>query len=339
MKKINWGIIGLGRIADIFANAFESSSVGSLIGLASTNREKLDKFKNKYKINEKYCFNSYESLLNCNEIDIVYIALPNSLHYEWILKCIESNKKILVEKPATLNFDEIKNIEKQVSNKKIFFAEGFMYRFHPQISKVIEMVKNNEIGKINFVESNFGINILTKLNIFGIKLMKKINEKNRLYNKNLGGGAILDLGCYPVSFSTLIASLQNKFKNVQITSKKKEFLKTGVDIDSYAELVFDNNFKTKIGASFTKKLGSGSKIVGNKGEILINDTWTAQTPYIILKKEGTKKIPIDNVKNIYAYEIDFVSECILQNKSELAFPGLTMKDTICNMKILDEWLK
>ena len=92
MKKVNWGIIGLGKIALQFANGFKFTNNAKLIGVASKNPEKLEKFKKGFQINEKYCFNNYEDLLSSKEIDIIYIALPNSLHCEWIIKCIESNK-------------------------------------------------------------------------------------------------------------------------------------------------------------------------------------------------------------------------------------------------------
>ena len=339
MEKVNWGIIGLGNIANKFAESFMYSSHGNLIGIASNNLENLDKFSDKYNIDQKYCYNNYEELLNNKEVDIVYIALPNSLHYEWMLKCIDNKKNFLVEKPATLNVKEIKNIENYKKNKNFFFTEGFMYRFQPQISKTIDLINNNKIGKILSIESNFGVDILTSINFFGLKLKKKINTNNRLYNKDLGGGAILDLGCYAVSFCTLIASLQKKFQNVQVINKKKEISKTNVDIDSYAELLFDNGVKSKIGASFFKNLGRQSKIVGDDGEILIHDTWLAEIPFITLKKDKSTKITIDNSKNIYSNEIDFISKCILENKNELDFPGLNLKDIIINTKILEEWLK
>ena len=111
MKKVNWGIIGLGRIAIKFADGFKNSENAKLIAISSKNSNKLKKFKEQFKINENYCFDDYKNLLKCNDVDIIYIALPNSLHHEWIIECIKNNKNILVEKPATVNFSEIKNIK------------------------------------------------------------------------------------------------------------------------------------------------------------------------------------------------------------------------------------
>ena len=340
MKKVNWGIIGLGSIATKFADGFKNSENAKLIAISSKNSNKLKKFKEQFKINENYCFDDYKNLLKCNDVDIIYIALPNSLHHEWIIECIKNNKKVLVEKPATVNFSEIKNIKDFHYNKDVFFAEAFMYRYHPQILKVIELVNKDVIGKLISMDSVFGIDILTKKNFFGFKIKKKLNKESRLYNKNLGGGAILDLGCYPVSFSTLIASLISKidYSKVRVLNKKKEIGSTGVDIDSYAELNFENNFKCNVSASFTRNLGKYSKIVGSKGELILENTWHASPSIIKILGENSQKIEIDDHGNIYSHEINKLSKCILENKKNPDFPGLTMNDTLENMKILDSWL-
>jgi predicted dehydrogenase len=158
----------------------------------------------------------------------------------------------------------------------------------------------------------------------------------------MGGGAILDLGCYPVSFSALIASLISKinYEKVEIIDKKKEIGPTGVDLDSYAELKFENGFISRVSASFTKNIGKKTKILGSEGEVIIEDTWTGQPARIIIKKDNTKSINIDvdAKKNIYAYEIESLSKSILDKKNKPDFPGLTIENTIGNMKIIDKWI-
>ena len=338
MEKVNWGIIGLGNIANKFAEAFEYSSHGRLLAIASSNSSKLENFRNKFNISEKNCFNKYEELLCKKELDIIYLALPNSLHHKWILRCIDNKMRILVEKPALSSLQEAVDIQNHIEGKKIFLIEGFMYKFLPNILKTLELIKNDEIGDIVSIESNFGEDILTSINFFGLKFRKKINSRNRLFNKDLGGGAILDLGCYTVSFSTLIASLKNQLKNAKVYNKKKEFCKTNVDIDSYAELLFDNGVKSKIAASFSKNLGRQSKIIGSTGEILIHDTWLGKKTNLTLQKNGSSVIETKIIGNIYSYEIDFISKCILENKNDLDFLGLSLREIISNTKIIEDWL-
>ena len=223
MQKVNWGIIGLGKIALKFSEGFKNIDNAKLLGISSKDNKKLKKFKEDFKIENNFCFNNYENLLECKDIDIIYIALPNSLHHEWIIKCIEKEKKILVEKPATLNFSQMKDVQNKLLHKNLLFTEAFMYRYHPQIIKVIKLIRENAIGKLISMESFFGMDILTKKNLFGFKKIKKLNKDSRLYNKDLGGGAILDLGCYPVSISQLIASLIPDIdcNNIKVLNKKK----------------------------------------------------------------------------------------------------------------------
>jgi len=193
------------------------------------------------------------------------------------------------------------------------------------------------------MESLFGFDALGRKKIFGIKLnklKKKPNRNNRLYNKELGGGAILDLGCYPVSMSILIASLIPKFdfNKIKVLNKKKDIGLTGVDMNSFAELDFGNSFKSTIGTSFTQDLGKKTKIIGSKGELILEDTWHGNPSLINISGENKEKIEVECHKNIYKYEIDILSKCILENKKEPNFPGMTINETLENMRILDKWL-
>ena len=338
MKKIRWGILGLGSIAQVFAKSFNFCDHGQLVAISSQDRNKLNQFQNDFKIEDQYCFNNYKDLIKCNDIDIIYLALPNSLHFKWICECIDQEKNVLVEKPALSNVKESENLIKFLENKSFFLVEGFMYRFHPQINIIIDLIKNHVIGELLSMESYFGSDILTKKNFLGFKLRKKLNEKNRIFNKNLGGGAILDLGCYTTSFSSIIASLKSKFKAINVTNKKKEICSTGVDIDSYGELHFDNNFKSKVGASFSKNIGRKSKIYGQKGEIIIEDTWFGSNSIIVKKNDKNEIIKINKIKNIYSMEIDHLSKNLLENKKQIDISGLRLNDIILNTRVLNDWL-
>ena len=340
MAQVKWGIIGLGNIALKFSEGFQYTKNAKLFAISSRNKNKLQAFKNKFQIDDNYCFTNYDNLLECKDLDIIYIALPNSFHHEWIIKSIDKGKNILVEKPAALSFAQMDNIKNSLRDKNIFFSEAFMYRYLPQIPKVLDLLKNNVIGNLVSMDSFIGKDIVSKKKIFGIKLKKKLNKNNRLYNKELGGGAILDLGCYPVSMSILIASLIPKFdfNKIKVLNKKKEIGPTGVDMNSFAELNFENNFKSTVSASLTQNLGKKTKIIGSKGELILEDTWHGNPSLINISGENKEKIEVECHKNIYKYEIDILSKCILENKKEPNFPGMTINETLENMKILDSWL-
>ena len=338
MKKVSWGILGIGNIAQKFAEGFFDVGNAYIKGIASKNFERLSEFKKKFSIKENYCFSNYEDLINCKEIDIIYITLPHSFHHEWIIKCLNKEKNIVVEKPATISFDQMSSIKNIFFKKKIFFAEAFMYRYHPQIKKVINLIKEKKIGNLLSMESYFGINLMEKKSLFGIKRKKKINEKSRLFNKNLGGGAILDLGCYPSSMSLLIASLKSTFTDVELKDKNVELYKTGVDINSYTKLVFDNEFISSIGTSFNKNLGKQTKIKGDLGEMIIEDSWHGNPSKIIINGKNNEIYNIEAKSNIYSYEIEIFSKNLLDQNYEIEFPGVKFSETFLNMKILDNWL-
>jgi len=340
MKKINWGIIGLGNIAQSFSNGFLNVNNSRLLAVSSRDSEKLERFKNKFNIHKNYVFNDYEDILDCKDVDIIYITLPNNFHYKWIIKAINKNKRILVEKPAVLNFSDAKKIQKKILEKKLFFAEGYMYRFYPQIKKIIEIINNQEIGTPFSMETSFGSNLLTKKKFIFFNKRKKIDSSNRLFNKRLGGGCILDLGCYTTSFSLLIASLVKNinYKNFKLKNVKKKIGSTGVEIDAEGELIFEGGFISKIKASFEKNIGNKTVINGDKGSIIIEDTWfgNGEIQKIIYGKKN--KIKNDINKNIYSYQIEAISKCLIENKNEIFFPGFKIEDTLQNTKILENWL-
>jgi len=340
MRKINWGIIGLGNIAHEFSKAFAQISNAKLLAISSKDTNKLKKFSQQFNVEPKFSFKNYQDLINCGEVDIVYIALPNSFHKQWILKAIEYNKNVLVEKPATINFHEANEIKECLKKTKIFFSEAFMYRYHPQTQSVINLIRDDKIGNLLSMETTFGMNILTKKKLFFFTKKKKINPKSRLFDKDLGGGCILDLGCYLSSFSLLIGSLKDKLtsNNFKISNIFIEKGETGVDIDSSAEILFQNGFRSKVHASFKDDLGNKSKIYGERGTIFLDNSWLGGDIIISSKDKPEQKLNFETGKNIYGYQIEEISKNLIQGLSKVNFPIMSLDETLLNMKIIDNWL-
>jgi predicted dehydrogenase len=339
MEKLNWGIIGLGRIADSFSNGFLDAKNANLIAVASRDNKKLQKYKEIYKLESKFLFDNYDDLIKCKDIDIIYLALPNNLHYYWASKIIENNKNILLEKPATLSVLEAVSIAKSLEGKDLFFTEAFMYRYLPQIKFLIEILKSQELGKVFSMESSFGVNLFTKKKFYFFNKKKKINLDDRKFKKELGGGSIYDLGCYTTSFSLLINSIVNKNRNNFIISNiTREIGETGVDVNSSAKLKFDNKFISNIYCSFKENLGSQTIIKAEKGYIIIPDTWKGQDIIINHKNEKRKVIKFENKKNIYTYQIEQISSNLLDGITKPNFPVMNISETILNIKIIEGWL-
>ncbi len=339
MKKINWGIIGLGNIAQKFIESFSQIQNSKLLAISSNNKAKLEYIKKKFNIKDEFIFDDYEKLIKCSEIDIVYISLPNSLHFYWIKKCIENKKKLLVEKPAILNFEEAINLKKILENNKLFFAEGFMYRYDPLIKNVIDLIKNHEIGDLLSLETSFGVNLLTKKKFIFFKKNKKIDKNDRKFNKKLGGGCILDLGCYTTSLTILISSLIKKInqKNFKIKVLEREIGETGVEIHSRAHIIFENGFISKVNASYKEDLGDNTIIKGKNGEIHIANTFLGIKEIKVILKNRNYTIEKKSNKNIYSLEIENISQNILDGENQALFPAMQPEETFINMKILESW--
>ena len=336
---IKWGIIGLGNVAHGFAKSLQKTKNVKLTAIASKTPDKLSKFKKEFNINSNNCFDDYEKLLNSAEVDVIYITLPNTFHFHWAMEAIKKNKRILIEKPAFLNLDQAEVIKQKIDEKKIFFTEGFFYRHLPHISDIIKIINNDEIGELISMESSFGKNLLTKKKLFFFEKKKKINPFGRLFNTELAGGCILDLGCYPSSFSLLVASQIKKidYKNFKMLDIKKDIGETGVDIEASAIIQFEGGFTSLIKSSFKNDVGRQSIIKGTKGSITIHDTWFGG---IITKKIGDRIIELKkrHYDDVLLYEIENINNAISNNLREVPFPGMSLEETILNTKILEEWL-
>tara|TARA_Y100000022_G_scaffold123996_1_gene107367 strand:- start:297 stop:1331 length:1035 start_codon:yes stop_codon:yes gene_type:complete len=337
---IKWGIIGLGNVAHEFAKSFYNIKNAQLVAIASKTRNNLIKFKDEFEIDRDNCYDDYEKLLKNNEVDIIYLALPNCFHSEWIYKAIENKKHILVEKPAFMNFKDAQKVFNHPNIDNLFFGEGFMFRYHPQITKVLELIKSEQIGKITSMESVFGKDLLTKKKFFGFLKSKKLDKKKRIFNKSLGGGVILDHGSYTVSMSLLMASLVEglDIKNFSLSIDKKINIIEGIDMESSVELILDNKFQSSLKASFLNNIGSHTTINGENGKIEIQNTWNSETGQIYLNDNKKNLLEIKNTKNLYTLEIEKISNDILNNKTEASYPGTSKNEILIGSKILDKWL-
>ena len=321
---INWGVIGLGSMANKFASAILEITNAKLLGVSSSKSERLNNFSKKYNIDIKYRFNKYEALLKCNDIDAVYISTLNNSHLDLIIKCAENNKHVLCEKPMTMHYKESKEAASHIKKSNIFFMEAIAYRSHPQTDNIIKLINNNEIGKINSIKSSFGF------------LVKRIKPESRLFNKSLGGGAILDLGCYPLSFLSLF---RNNRKEMLIESAKGTFCHTGVEDYAEANLIINERIKANIKVSFKDNCENNSIIYGDNGHIIVSSPWLPENKSCleIYKKDQHYKFFSSTDKSVYAQQISNVSNLIENNAVEGKFPNINLKESTEIMKLISEW--
>lgn len=193
MTKLRWGVLSTSNIGRAAVNpAIQASGNGELLAIASRDAERARTFAEQWDIPGHY--GSYEALLNDDSIDAVYIPLPNSMHREWTIRAAEQGKHVLCEKPLALSATECEEMQDAADANGVKLMEAFMYRFHPRIDKVVEMVRSGVIGDLKMITSAFTFRLRSPDNI-------------RL-DPELGGGSLMDVGCYCVNVSRTIAGAE-----------------------------------------------------------------------------------------------------------------------------------
>lgn len=330
---VRWGILGLGRAAHSFANAIKEVDNAELVSTASLSKNKNFIFAKKFNISKNNQFQSYEDLIDSKSIDAIYVATLNNRHADLIIKIAKANKGILCEKPIALNKDELKLIFDQLKKSKVFFLENIAYRSHPQTIEIIDQILNNEIGIVNKIESSFG---------FKVNQILKFKLGHRLFSKKFGGGAINDIGCYPVSLAVLVARLfqdKNKKTTYDILDaySKKNF--RGTDDEGRLIINFHNLFEAELEVSVKKKLTKPTIIYGSKGKIIISNPWLPNKDSTIelVSNHNNFKKNIKSKYTIYANTIKEASDQIEQKNYYCEFPKMTWDDSIICSKILTDW--
>ena len=320
---IKWGIVGLGNMANAFAKAISETTNSKLICVASKSKPKLELFAKNFDIATSNRFSNYSELIRSKEIDAVYISTLNNTHVELLLECVKNDKKILCEKPIAVNLDQANLAYNALEQKKDSFYEAIAYRYHPQIESLLKIIKEGEIGEIKKIDSSFGFKI------------KRIRKDSRLFSKELGGGAILDVGCYPISFFNLFNE-QNKC--MKLIKSKGSFSITDVDDEAEAEFLIGKNITANCKVSFKENLKNSCTIYGSKGTINIPSPWLPSTKsYLEVSSNNSyyKDFTLSK-KNIYTSQIENVSNLFLNNKIKKTYQ-VDIDESIEIMNILDKW--
>ena len=326
---INWGIIGLGNMSYKFINAIKEIENTKVTAVASLSKKKSNDLINTIGIDESQYYTNYEDLIKSPNVDAIYIATLNNTHYDLIKECSLNNKKILCEKPMTVNYNEAKEVFNLIKDNNTSFLEAFVFRHHKQSQNLSDIIRKGEIGDIYKVESSFGYKV------------KKTNPNSRIFNKNLGGGSILDVGCYTTSFCLMIAKIifEQKVPNIKIENIKGAIGVTGVDESAEANLIFDTNLTMHIKTSLREELKNNCIIYGSKGKIIIPSPWVPDKRSILEISTGNTyyKQFLNSKLSAYAQQIDFFNKKNFNDKKNLVDTFMSNEESLLNMKILSEW--
>jgi len=290
-----WGIIGLGKIANKFAADLQYSETAQLYGVASQDLNKAKKFSTKYNA-QKY-YGSYQALANAPEIDIIYVATPHVFHFENTMMCLKQNKAVLCEKPMGMNAKEVRLMIEEASTRNLFLMEGLWTRFIPATEKLIELLAQNVIGQVTSLQADFGFK-------------GDSNPENRIFNKNLGGGSLLDIGIYPIYLSLLVLGIPT---DITATAQLTE---TGVDRFCAMEFHYDNGAKANLESTIVADTPTEAFLHGTTGTLKLHRQFHHTEKITHTHNDEVTILDIKYKGNGYIHEIEKVNSCFLNRDIE-----------------------
>ena len=318
MGKLRIGVLSVSNhLLKRVVLAVSESHECEIYAIASRDLNKAQEFAQEFNI-PKVHFN-YDALLADDQIDAVYIPLPNHLHAQWICKAADYGKHILVEKPITIRADEAIDSLEFAHSKGVKLMEGFMYKFHPQWIRIRDIIRTNQIGKIQYIHTSFSYNNPSKTNIRNIK--------------DYGGGAMFDIGSYAVSVPRFLLQKEPK----RVVSTMKFNAETGVDILSSGIIDFEEAHAT-FSVSTLSEANQYVEIVCTAGRITIPIPFNAyvdtKTNIIVSTAQGQRIVEFD-VCDQYTLMFNAFAQAIVTD-APMPYAG---NDAINNMKVLDAIFK
>lgn len=311
---IRWGILGTGNIARQFAEGLKSARGAVLQAVGSRTAEPAEEFGALFGIPHRHA--SYEALAADPEVDVVYIATPHSLHKDNAMLCLNAGKAVLCEKPFTINRREAEAVVACARENKCFVMEAMWTRFLPAVVQAQTWVREGVIGEVRMVRADFGF-------------QAGYDEEPRLFDLEMGGGALLDVGIYPISLAAMVLGVHP----VHITALAA-LGPTGVDDQNMVALQYENGALALTASAVRTETPQDACIIGEKGFITLHAPfWRGESATLAIpgREPEIHRLPLAG--NGYNYEAEAVMDCIRSGKTECE--AMSLNDTIALMDILD----
>jgi predicted dehydrogenase len=329
-EPLRWGILGTGNIASQFCAGLETARRARVVAVASRSIESARAFAEKYQITSAY--GSYADLLTDRGVEVVYVSLPNSLHHEWTVRALRAGKHVLCEKPFAMNLAQAQEMfdEAQAAGKLVI--EAFMYLSHPQTIAAVDAVHSGAIGELRLVRASFCYRT------------RRVDGNIR-FRPELGGGAMMDVGCYCTNLACMLAN--DEPDEVHASAKMHS---TGVDEITTGTLRFPSGLLATFTCGMTVQADNTAYLCGTEGFVEIPVPWkppvkgavhtiARSTPPKQDAPKGTAPTApprdertVDAEKELYALEADDVAAAVQDNEP----PRVSRELTLRNMRVLDE---
>ena len=295
-KVIRWGILGPGRIAHKFCADLLKVDDAKIMAVGSRSIDRAEAFAQQYDI--PHAYGSYDALVQSNEIDVIYVATPHNAHYENTITCLTHGKHVLCEKPMGINSDQVRSMISTAANKNLFLMEAIWTAFFPAIAKVRDLIAEDAIGPIKMIEADFGFTAT-------------IDPNHRLYNPILAGGALLDIGIYPVFLAHLLKGSPDQISAVATMTD------TGVDASNAIQMSWLDGTVASLNSTISADTPITATISGPKGYIQVHRRWHESKEVSLYHRSGrVNNWSYQDDYMGYFYEINEVHRCLRAGQTE-----------------------
>lgn len=294
-KNTKWGILGLGKIAKKFCLGLQHVEGAEIYAVASRSKEKADFFAKEHKATKAY--GSYEELVEDKNVDVIYIATPHVFHFKHTLLCLRHKKAVLCEKPFAMNKAEVEQMIATAKKEKVFLMEAMWTQFLPHFEYVQKLVQSGVYGKIKSLKADFGF-------------AAEFDENHRLYNKELGGGSLLDIGIYPVFMALSFLGEPEKI------TASANFCSTEVDEECNIVFHYPGGVEAELDSNIGKKTPTTATIELEKATITMNSRFHEPTSVHVRTEDGEETSDFSGEANGYNFEAEHVQQMLQEGLTE-----------------------
>lgn len=314
MKPLRWGVIGTGNIAARFASDLALTESGELAAITSRSAERSRAFAARTAAPRWHV--GHADLCSADDIDAIYVAVPHSAHHDVAAAAIEAGKAVLVEKPFTLNRPQAEELAALARRRGVFLMEAMWTRFLPHMARIRELLAGRRLGDVRLVVAEHGV-------------WFERDPAHRMFDPHLGGGALLDLGVYPVSFASMVLG-----EPTSVTATA-QFGDTGVDAQTAVVLGYPGGRQAVATSTMQGWLANRASIAGTDARIDIDGTWYRPTSFTLTERGGAvERYEFPLAGNGLRYQAEEVARCL--NSGLLESPELPLAETCRIMGLLDE---
>jgi predicted dehydrogenase len=309
--SLRWGILGTGGIAKKFAGQIQHVSHADLVAVASRTQASADAFTAEY---GGKAYAGYENLLADDQVEAVYVSLPNALHCEWTVRALEAGKHVLCEKPLASNTTEAEQMFAAAEKHDRTLVEAFMYRCQPAVQKFIEMARSGAVGEIRIIRSHFTFN-------------RSPDPTDVRYQTDLAGGALMDVGSYPINFARAIAGSEPTAMQALM-----HWFETGVDSYTVGSLQFGEGPLCAFTCGMCVTSDRTTYVGGSEGYLAIDMPWMSDGTFRLVREGQEQLFTEQQYDDQYALEAKVFAE-VVQGAAE---PWISREDSLGNMRVLDQ---